>query len=301
MSVYKRADDKELNASRECIIKELDTNIPCINLCIITTENNVIHIPQEGVGLYDSLISLINGTSPILAAAMNDEDCDGGITEFSIDSDIIYGLLDEANDIVYALAMYAIAKIKDNIDVITNYRTNLSHLFYRGSLCINYHYIDYLEPIVETKMDNPIILYPLDSHTNKECELIRRQWWILQKLEKIIDDAVGDRDRHKWIHEHLVSSSKLIKKLPRKRPVGQRFFDDIIEGEKFDDMVDRWRTKGTGITGKVFDKICDEETKAFLASRKAYTDDVEQKRTKKEEIAALRKRLQELEKEMSDT
>lgn len=297
MSVYKRADDEELDDNRKDYIEELDN--PHINLCI-TTENGVIHIPREDVGVFDSLIDLINNTSPILVADINDENFDGGCTEFSIDSYIIFGLLDKANEIVYTLAMFAIAKIKDNIDVITNYTTNLSHLFYRGSLDINRHDIDYLEPIIVTKMDEPTILHSWRG-SNQERELVRRQWWILQKLEKVIDDAVGDRgDRPKWIHEHLVSSSKLVEQIPRKRPINQGFFDDIIEGEKFDDMVKRWKTEGKGITGKVYDKITAEETKAFITSRNAYLGSIKQKKTKKEEIAALRKRLQELEKEVSD-
>lgn len=293
MTVYKRADNERFDDDRKYLIRELNRPYGEVHLSI-TTENDIIHISREDIGLYDRLIDLINNTSPILVAAINDED-GGGCTTFSIDSDIIYDLLNEANEIVYALAMYAIAKIKDNIDIITNCRTKLSHLFYRGSLCINFDDIDYLEPIIETKMNDPLILYPCDG-VNPERELVHRQWQILQKLEKIIDDAVGDENRHEWIHKHLVSSSKLVKQLPRKRPIGQRFFDDIIEGEEFDDMVERWRIKGNCTTGKVFDKICAEETKAFLTSRKTHFDDEQ----KKEEIAALRKRLQELEKEISD-
>lgn len=291
---YTCAGNDILDNQRKHIIDELDR--PRINLSI-TTENDVIHIPREGIGIFDCLINLISNTSPILAASINDENLDGGCTEFSIDSDIIYSLLDEANDIVYTLALYAIAKIKDNIDILTNYKTNLSHLFYRGLLHINHHDINYLEPIIETEMLNPTLYYT-NYCTKHECQIIYRQWWILRKLEKIIDDAVGDGDRHEWIHKHLVSSLKLIKRLPsHKRPIGQGFFDDVIEGEKFGDMVNRWSTKGQGITGKVFDKIRDEETKLFLASRQKYIENVEQKKTKREEIAALRKRLQELEKE----
>jgi len=289
--VYKRADDKKLYTHRKYIMEEFNKPYTKEHLSI-TTENDVIHISRKDADIFDTLIDLINNVSPILVAELNDESTDGGSTTFSINSTIIYDLLYKAHDIVYTLVMYAIAKIKDNIDIITNYKTNLSHLFYRGSLYINRHDIDYLEPIIETKMDEPDL----------SCDLICRQWWILQKLEKIIDDAVGDGDRHEWIHGYLDCSSKLIKQLPQhKRPVSQRFFDDIIDGEKFDDMVERWKTKGGCITGKVFDKIRDEETKAFIASRKTCFDDNKQKEAKKQEIAVLRKRIQELEKEISET
>ena len=298
-AVYKRADNEILNNIRDYLLKELDEPYTNKHLEIIV-EGNIIYIPETGCGIFDHLIDLINAASPILAAVINDEYGYGGCSTFSIDTDIIYGLLNGAHERVYAIIMCAIAKIKNNIDVITNYKTNLSHLFYRGFLGINYYDADYLEPIIETKMSDPYNLYPWDGRPNHERELACRQYWILQKLEKIIDNAIGDRDRHKWIHERLVSSSELIKKLPRNRPIGQGFFDEIIEGEKFDDMVKRWKTEGRCITGKVCDKIHAEETKAFLASRKAYFDDIEQKKTKKEEIAALRKRLQELEKEIPD-
>lgn len=313
MSVYYRAGDKTLKAHRKHLIKKLDK--PRTRMGVrITSENDVIHIAREGDDTYDDYIDLINNASTMLAATFDndyeleieDEDefgdkiYDYDWRIFSMDIHIIYGLLGEANERMYLLVMYAIAKIKDNIDTITNYRTNLSHLFYRGSLRINYYDADYLEPIIETKMDNPTDerCWRL-CYSEQDDRVINHQWWILQKLEKIIDDAVGVGDRHEWIHEHLVSSSKLVEQLPRKRSSCREYFDDVIEGEKLDDMVSRWRNKGKYKPGKVLDKICAEETKAFLASRKTHIAK-EQKKTKEEEIAALRKRLEELEKEITD-
>ena len=97
------------------------------------------------------------------------------------------------------LLLLMISGVKNNIDILTKNTSNISHLFYRVGFCPITDF-EYRLPIIEAKMENPLIGKDFGERTNK---LIQIYWDLLQKLENHLNVKVGKSDKHTWIVEHL--------------------------------------------------------------------------------------------------